>query len=113
MSIPVPDVSFFQHHAAESSFLNLRTKTTHKAHYLLSRFSKGYRIATHCSLPLINYKLSIIFRRYFDEYVQTGRPDHSKRKDYRKREFIGKRQLHDGSASKIYGIASADGYEEV
>ena len=103
----------FQNYTAESSFPNLRTKTTRKTHYLLSRFSKGYRIATHCSLPLINYKLPIIFRRYFDEYVQTGRSDHPKRKDYRKREFIGKRKFHDGSAAKIYGIASADGYEEV
>ena len=79
----------FQNYTAESSFPNLRTKTTRKTHY-----------------PLFS-------RRYFDEYVQTGRPDHSKRKDYRKREFIGKRQLHDGSAAKIYGVASADGYEEV
>ena len=104
----------FQHHVAELSFsIYVQKQPTKHITYLLSRFSKGYRIATHCSLPLINYKLPIIFRRYFYEYVQTGRPDHSKRKDYWKREFIGRRQLHDGSASKIYGIASADGYEEV
>ena len=51
--------------------------------------------------------------RSFYEYVQIGCSNHSKWEDYRKREFIGKRQLHDGSAAKIYGVASADGYKEV
>ena len=79
----------FQNHTAESSFLNLHTKTSRKTHY-----------------PLFS-------RRYFDEYVQIGCSDHSKRKDRRKCERTDKRQLHYGSAAKIYDVASADGYEGV
>ena len=114
MSILVPDVSFctirFLHYIVQNIIPITTVRQT--ISLLVFRITpQNHLFLTY--VQIINYKLPIIFRRYFDEYVQTGRSDHSKRKDYRKREFIGKRQLHDGSAAKIYGIASADGYEEV
>ena len=113
MSIPVPNVSFctirFLHYIVQN--LIPITTVQQVAAMLFNITLQNYLFLTY--VQIINYELPIIFRRYFYEYVQTGRPNHSKRKDYRKRKFIGKCQLHDGSASKIYGIASADGYEEV
>ena len=97
-------------------------------HGILYEYPRAERFFLHYPLPALyrskfysdchcaannQFHYPLFSRRYFDEYVQTGRPDHSKRKDYRKREFIGKRQFHDGSAAKIYDVASADGYEEV